>query len=782
MPSEPKRKLAAIMFTDMVGYTALMQDDEPKARKLIERHRAHMKPFVEKHGGEIIQFVGDGTFCRFDSAIEAVNSAVEIQKVLEMEPEINLRIGIHVGDVVVDGDEVYGDGVNVASRLESLAEPGGICLSGEVYTQIKNQPDIDLIAGGSKELKNVKEPVDIYFISAKSDTKTEPSSVISPLDKSSSSQKESMSQTGYGKFIYFGAAALVLLLVVLWNLPYFSSRDMALEASGEIRSIAILPLDNMSNDPDQEYFSDGMTEALIANIAKIRSLKVISRTSVMRYKGTDKSLPEIAKELKVDAILEGSVMHAEGEVRITVQLIRAATDEHLWAESYTDKLENIMILQSKIARAVAGEIKLTLTPEEEKRINEKPTDNVEAYDYYLRGNDYLSRSFNKSDFTNSLQMNEKAVELDPNFALAYSNLSFAHSEMYWFYYDRTEERLRRSKKSLDRALMLNPDLPEAHVAYGWYFYHGFLEYENALKEFGIAIDLGLNSSNLYMGIASVQRRQGRMEEAVVNFQKAEELDPRSSRAYSNTGQTYDLLRRYEEAERHINKALSLRPEQMSLYYFKMFLYLRWEGDLQKARAVVAVAEQNVVSVRDPFYIGMNYFINIYQRRFEDALSSWSKMDERAIDDQFNYTHEYHIKAKTHGFLKNSGLEKTYYDSALTVYKTMITAHPDDSRLYSSLGLVYAGLNRKEDAIREGKKGVELLPISKEALRGAQRLEDLAVIYAQVGEYDSAIDHIETLLTAPTFLSVSLLRLNPKWDPLREHPRFIKLIANSQNRH
>ena len=174
---------------------------------------------------------------------------------------------------------------------------------------------------------------------------------------------------------------------------------------------------------------------------------------------------------------------------------------------------------------------------------------------------------------------------------------------------------------------------------------------------------------------------------------------------------------------------------------------------------------------------MNYLISIYQRRFEDALSSWSKMDERAFNNQFNYTHEYLIKAKTHGFLKNSGLEKTYYDSALTLYKTMISTNPDDNRLYSSLGLVYAGLNRKEDAIREGKKGVELLPISKEALRVASRLEDLANIYAIVGEFDMAIDEIELLLSIPGYLSVNLLRLDPKWDPLREHPRFIKLIAN-----
>ena len=280
----PKRKLAAIMFTDMVGYTSLMQEDEDKARELVQRHRSLMKPLVEKHNGEVIQYVGDGTFCRFESAKEAVNSALEIQYVLKVEKELALRIGIHIGDVVVEGDEVYGDGVNVASRLEPLAEPGGICVSGEVYSLIKNQPDIHVTSGGTKELKNVKDPLDIYFVR------------VSTGEKSSAPGEAITSEKSIPrKFVYAGAAVIALLLVAVWNLPFFSLGDRVLEASGEIRSIAVLPLENLSGDPDKEYFSDGMTEALIANIAKIRLLKVISRTSVMQYKEVRKSLPEIAK-------------------------------------------------------------------------------------------------------------------------------------------------------------------------------------------------------------------------------------------------------------------------------------------------------------------------------------------------------------------------------------------------------------------------------------------------------------------------------------------------------
>jgi len=440
-PEAPKHKLAAIMFTDMVGYTALMQDDEPKARELIEYQREILKRLVSKHEGEVLQYVGDGTFCKFDSAIEAVNAAIDIQHVFEIEEEVSLRIGIHIGDVVSKGEEVYGDGVNVASRLEPLAEPGGICVSGEVYSLIKNQPGIQTTSGGTKDLKNVEDSLDIYFVGASTAEKS------NTIGKAVASEKSNLR-----KFIYAGAAALVLLLVTLWNLPFFSSGDSVLEASGEIRSIAVLPLDNLTNDPQQDYFSDGMTEALIADIAKIRSLKVISRTSVMRYKGSDRlPLPEIAKELGVDAILEGSVLHAEGDVRITVQLIRASTDEHLWADSYTDKLENIMILQSRIARAVAKEIKLTLSPEEEMNIGVERKVNPEAYDLYLQALkvDPWVQSF--EDEEEAIKLLQEAVVIDDNFIDAWLLLSYRLSVLHAELIGGGLERVIKAGEALEKA-------------------------------------------------------------------------------------------------------------------------------------------------------------------------------------------------------------------------------------------------------------------------------------------------------------------------------------------
>ena len=274
MTETPKRKLAAIMFTDMVGYTALMQKDETKARELIELQRSLLKPYVKKHDGEVIQFVGDGTFCRFESAIEAVNAALEIQKIMEVESELNLRIGIHVGDVVVKGDEVYGDGVNVASRIEPLAEAGGICVTEEVYRNIKNQSGLTLTSLGKKDLKNVDEKIEVFSVTPA----TEKSPVASDTKKPSSvSSKMNMK--------WIGIAAVVTILVIVGLKIDFGTKEVSSGNESDIMSIAVLPFENMSSDLENEYFSDGMTEEIINALTKINGLRVASRTSSFRFKG-----------------------------------------------------------------------------------------------------------------------------------------------------------------------------------------------------------------------------------------------------------------------------------------------------------------------------------------------------------------------------------------------------------------------------------------------------------------------------------------------------------------
>ncbi|MCH8299015.1 MAG: hypothetical protein IIC39_00540 [Candidatus Marinimicrobia bacterium] len=575
MPSERKRKLAAIMFTDMVGYTALMQKDESKARELIQRHRELMKPHVEKHGGEILQFVGDGTFCTFDSAIEAVNAALEIQYVFKLEDEMSLRIGIHVGDVVVEGDEVYGDGVNVASRIEPLAEPGGICVTDKVYDNLKNQQGMKITSLGEKELKNVEESLKIYSIEASivedSGKTAETESPDREIDESKGESK-----TDRKKLVYMAVAAILIIFLSVWLLPLIESGEKSLEASGEIRSIAVLPLVNLTNDPDQEYFSDGMTEALIADIAKIRSLRVISRTSVMRYKGTRKSLPEIAKELKVDAILEGSVLHAEGEVRITVQLIRAATDENLWSDSFTDKLENIMSLQSKIARAVAKEIKLTLSPEEELKLSSNKKIIPEAHEAYLRGKHFWNkRTFD--DILKALEFYKSAVEVDPTYALAYIGEAESYSLLHEYGNMPSQETYPKAVAAAKKALEIDPTLGEAHIVIAYAYYEHYWDWEKAEEEFKIGIELSPNYATGHQWYAEFLLRMRRFEEGRKEIRIGRELDPLSMVIHIVEAWGYILSGDIEKGIEVIQNVTIFYPESPTAK-FNHYIFHRFAGN------------------------------------------------------------------------------------------------------------------------------------------------------------------------------------------------------------
>ena len=291
----------------------------------------------------------------------------------------------------------------------------------------------------------------------------------------------------------------------------------------------------------------------------------------------------------------------------------------------------------------------------------------------------------------------------------------------------------------------------------------------------MAKELGLNNSDLYADIGYVQRRQGKMEQAKDNLLKAIKLNPRESILVQNLGETYGLLRNYPKSEISFNKALSLRPDEWTIYLRIAFLAIVWKGDTEKARITLNEGIQYSSSFKNTEIVYLKYLIEIYDRQYQTALELLLYEKHDVYENQFIYFHKYHLMAEIYGLMGESKMAQVYYDSARVVYEALVTEHPEDSRFYTSLGLTFAGLGRKEDAIREGKKGVELLPISKEAWRGAYRLEDLANIYGIVGEYDLAIDEIELLLSIPGDLSVNLLLLDPKWDPLREHPRFIALL-------
>jgi serine/threonine protein kinase/Tfp pilus assembly protein PilF len=546
--------------------------------------------------------------------------------------------------------------------------------------------------------------------------------------------------------IICGTIIIGLCGVGIWLIPRMQTPPPSKE-----KVLVVLPFENLGSAED-EYFAAGITDAITARLAGIGGLGVISRQSAMQYKGRNKSARVIGEELGVDYILEG-----------TVQRERPSDFQ----------------VQSDLAERVAQALDITLFEPERQALRSRPTENMEAYDYYLRGNEYYHRSTLESDVSIAMRMYEKAVELDPTFALAYAVLARAHLDMYWFYYDRSEERLLKAKEAVDKALQLNPDLPEVRLALGMYYYHGHLDYARALEQFGIARKSQPNNSGLLACIGYVQRRQGKFEQALATFKRACELDPLSGHLTNELGETFMLLRKYPEAKRYFERTISLCPDVPIAYTWKTRLCLLWEGSTEKAGAVLDEASQNIGSLKEHSLLLQWVLLAIFDGNYEEALDRLSVGSSEFFETQFYFIPKAQLYAQVNGLMGNRQLEQEYYESARSILETKMQERPRNARLHSSLGITYGGLGRKEDALREGKLAVELLPVSKEAWGGIYRVEDLARIYVMIGEFDAAIDQIEFLLSVPGEMSIPLLRLDLAWAPLRDHRRFKKLLEGGK---
>ncbi|MFQ5841800.1 MAG: tetratricopeptide repeat protein [Thermodesulfobacteriota bacterium] len=764
------------MFTDIAGYTLLMEKDEHQAMELLKKNRHVQMPIIKRYNGEWLKEIGDGTLSSFPSAIDAVNCGVEIQRVLKWDPQHNLRIGIHVGDVVFKKGDVFGAGVNVASRLEPLAEPGGICVSERVYDDIKNKPKIKTAFLGEKTLKNVDRPVKVYALVGEGLAVPEQVQVTEKVvDRESeelpTEEKEIPTWRLKRKLLTLspllvGGIIVVILALVLYPLVVPDKVDLAMEKGVSLKSIAVLPFTAFTKSEEDESFAAGIHDDILTQLAKIRDLKVISRTSVVRYKETQKSMREIGAELSVGSILEGSVRRAGDRIRITAQLVRADTDEHLWAEAYDRDYADIFAIQSDVAQKIATALKAVLKPKEKKYIERKPTENMEAYNYHLRGNSYVFRGNIEKYLQSAIQFYEKAVDLDQDFALAYARLSTAHIKMYWHGFDHTANRLQMAETVLNRAIELDPRIPDVHLAKGYYYYYGFRDFDNALEEFLIAERDQPNNSDLLAAIGYVQRRQGKWEKSTRNLRMSAELDPHSALKSAGVAVNYIYLRNWPEASRFAERAINVDPENPIGYSWKGYIILASEGDVEKTRLLIAESEGTV----DPDDF-------VFERFFTEGLGrDYQKALNIIEGDTKNW---YLEKADMHRLLGQTKMALTYYDSARIQYENEIRENPEYDEAHYRVGMAYAGLGRKEDAIREGKLALDLVPISKDALTGPVNVQNLALIYTSVGKYDLAMEQIEYLLSIPSFVTISLLELDPRWDPLRDHPRFQRLLEGGE---
>ncbi len=572
-----------------------------------------------------------------------------------------------------------------------------------------------------------------------------------------------------------GLGIIVFALAIYVILPKFFTTTSSDSKSGR-KMLAVLPFDNLGS-AEEEYFADGITEEITTRLAKIGRLGVISHTSARKYKKTDKNLKQVGAELGADYILEGNIRWAKSggasRLRINPQLIRVSDDSHLWAENYDAVLNDVFELQSHIAEQVATALDVALLEPERRVLAAKPTENLEAYDFYLRGNDHFNRTTpgatgGEKDMRIALEMYRKAVELDPGFALAYSQLSRSNTEIYW-HFSQKEEYLKNARAAVETAFKLAPDLPEAHIALGSFHYHA-REYEKALGEFAIAEQKLPNNPDLLQEMGYVQRRQGKWSESLNSFKEAVELDPARADILVAIGLNYLRLRKYAEAAPYLDRAILLGPGESDFYRQLMDLYVKQDGRTERARRVLlgTAGKVDAAELNDQWV-----WFDIMDGHYQQALGRLNG-PETYDNDSTGY---YLDKADVYGLIGKAALARSCYDSARILLENRLQTEFENEELHSQLGIAYAGLGRKEKAIQEGKKGVELVPITKDAFNGSAPLEDLARIYVMTREYGAAIKELEYLLSIPSDPSIPLLRLDPTWAPLRDHPRFQKLLKS-----
>jgi serine/threonine protein kinase/Tfp pilus assembly protein PilF len=538
--------------------------------------------------------------------------------------------------------------------------------------------------------------------------------------------------------------------------------------------LAVLPFQNLGSAGDK-YFAVGMTDEITSRLSTVPDLGVISRTSAQQYDNTNKSLKQIGKELGVDYVLEGSIRWSRSaessKVRVTPQLVRVSDDTQVWSDIYERVINDVFQVQSDIAQSVITALGITLRTPEQTTLTEAPTQNVEAYQSYLKAKDILlAPTYDEALFRSAIQNLENAVKLDPNFALAYALLGYQHLQFFHEGFDVTEDRLKRGKDAIDTALRLKPDLPDARLALGYYHYYGFRDYEKALQEFNAAVKAAPNNTEIWAAIAYVERRQGKFEDFLSHMKIAMELDPRNASMPSGIGVVLTRLRRYAEAESFLDRAIEVAPGYVSPYVTKADNVLSWKGDIRAARKIIDRMPNKELHT----YTVIWFFQEIFERNYDAAIA---RLDGTSIDvfqEEAHYVPKTLLRAYALS-LKKDPSSRTFYEKARTFLEEKVKENADVSAVHMALGMAYAGLGRKEDAIKEGKRGLELAPLSKDAFMGPSYVFDMAQIYVKVGEYDRALDQIELLFSIPSTMSVHWLEIDPVWEPLRSLPRYKQII-------
>src|SRR5438094_480901 len=781
---EIQLEIAHVLFIDIVGYSKLAINDQHAAVEELNQVVRASEQFQRAEAADRLTRIptGDGMALAFYTSPEAPVQCAEISRALKEHPRLQLRMGIHSGPVggVVDVNDranLAGAGLNVGERVMDCGEGGHILLSKHAAEDLEEyqkwRPLLHDLGSCEAKLGVRVSVVNLYD---------------DEFGNAKLPQRFETVQKRRTRLRWAGTAAVLLALAaVVAGIATFSRyrvrSTLAAPAAPE-KSIAVLPFENRSDDPDNAYFAEGIQEEILTRLGKIADLKVISRTSTQHYKSAPENLPEIARQLGVAHILEGSVQKSGDAVRVNVQLIKAANDSHLWGDTFDRKLTDIFSVESEVAKAIADQLRVHLSGREEQVIAAKPTDNPEAYDAYLRGLAYtLKTAATPANALGAQKYLREAVRLDPKFALSWALLSYVDALGYITLSPQPTVALREeARQAAETALTLQPNLGEAVLAKGYYYYGCLKDYETAVRYFEQARQLLPNSNRIPESLAYVARRRGQWDRSESFFNEAERLDPLNVYLLTQHAGSYICLRRFAEALRKLDQVLDITPDDLDTLVFKAAV-AQAEGDLPRASALLAPLHP---AAEDTTALETQVYQAILERRPAPIIPRLKEMVAQP-DPALGY-----INGELRFFLGwaeevagDPAAAQETWRQARSELEPFLEEQPENFALIGDLALTNMGLGDKAAALALSERAIAAIPIEKDALEGPIPIEILARVAGQVGEPERAIAALQKLLSIPyegpwasnVPLTPALLRLDPMFDPLRNDPRFEKIVAS-----
>ena len=796
--SDLQLEIGHLLLIDVVGYSKLLVNEQIELLQELKQIVRGTESFRAAEASEKLIRVptGDGmALVFFHSPEEPARCALEISRALQDHPSIQLRMGVHSGPInrVTDVNEktnVAGTGINVAQRVLDCGDAGHILLSAHIAEDLAQYRHWQACLYDLGECE-VKHGLRLHLFNLCKDRLGNPQ-VPEKLRRgrrsASTISVRPVTAMGWPKAklaIAFLASAVALGIssLIFFNRAPPKTVASALNVLASIpeKSIAVLPFENLSDEKENAYFADGVQDEILTGLTRVADLKVISRTSVMQYKaGLRRNLREIAAQLGVAHVLEGTVQRAAGRVRVNAQLIDARTDTQLWAEGYDRDVSDVFAIESEVAGKIVAHLQAKISPSEKAAIEQKPTADLVAHDLYIRAKTLLATSAFSTPLVESVSeavpLLNQAVERDPAFALAYYQLAQAHDQFFFAGIDHTPARLAKGEAAIQSLTRLLPNSGEAHLALAKHLYWGYLHYDQAREELKLAQQSLPNDPLVFEILGFIDRRQGRWAESTKNLERAVELDPQNADFLKQLADSYMCLRQYADAERVLDRAIAVAPKDSTTRAYRASIELEWHADPQPLSSTVrAILAEDARERQNVAQLWLR--ASLCERDFDGANRALAALPIGGCYDDFIPF----PRASCEGVVAQMMGDKAAAHAAFTTARNeaaeLIADQPDYAEALCVLGMADAALGNREEAIREGRRAVELMPVSKNAIEGPLLIKYLAVIYAWANEKDLAIKRLDEATKVPNNLSYGELRLHPYWDPLRGDPRFENIVAS-----